>query len=476
MADRRIALAIVHAASLMLAGSALADAKKDFQELFGREAKKVASSPGTADDAAFAAKLLETAESLSEAFALRAMLYEKAFEFGVRNPAGHAKALEAIELLETAVPAKRSDPAWLGRKLKFLKLQYALRKPKARRALAGPYMDTLIAVGDAEFADRKATQAARSYRLALRIAMDLKSSRTKEVITKLKRAAPHSKCPYCQRTGAMPCPDCRILGRSTGKRVCDGCGGKGKVTCDRCGGRWGRKCSTCGGDGKVFMGSRRTGPFSRSTYGTCYTCRGTGWSSLCTKCGKRPTSLKGTVPCSKCKGKRYLGACSTCRGGKKTPCTYCDWQQAKTLAAANQKKRRIEALQAAMIKSPKDVEKRHELILYYVVELDQPADAVKHLIQDVDEVIRTYVPLAAKAVEDVPEAACLELGNWYYQTLLPKAPPAAKRTVLGRAKRYYERFLARSTAEDVNVLKARIFLMRIEKDLKALAPTGSTSK
>ena len=57
------------------------------------------------------------------------------------------------------------------------------------------------------------------------------------------------------------------------------------------------------------------------------------------------------------------------------------------------------------------------MILFNVIELDKPDEAVKLLTADLDESIRTYVSLAAKSPTDLTESVCLELGDWYYKKL-----------------------------------------------------------
>lgn len=66
-------------------------------------------------------------------------------------------------------------------------------------------------------------------------------------------------------------------------------------------------------------------------------------------------------------------------------------------------------------RNPGDAKLRASLVRHCVVEMADPAEAVKLLTGDVDETLRTYVPLAAGRVEDVSQAMCLELATWYRQ-------------------------------------------------------------
>jgi len=60
--------------------------------LFGPEARKVAQTPDTRDDAAFAEKVLNVARTADKTSGLQAMLCEKAYEYGIKNVAGCATA------------------------------------------------------------------------------------------------------------------------------------------------------------------------------------------------------------------------------------------------------------------------------------------------------------------------------------------------------------------------------------------------
>ncbi len=127
---------------------------------------------------------------------------------------------------------------------------------------------------------------------------------------------------------------------------------------------------------------------------------------------------------------------------------------------------RIKSLQAKLSKNAKDTAVRKELILLYVVALDNPAQAEKLLADDLDEVTRTYVPLAVREVESLDESICLELGDWYYRTLSPKAHAGGKPVVLRRAQGYYRRFLESHTKKDAQLYKVKSALKSIEKQLK----------
>jgi len=125
---------------------------------------------------------------------------------------------------------------------------------------------------------------------------------------------------------------------------------------------------------------------------------------------------------------------------------------------------------SALAASPENTTIREKLILLLLVELNQPGEAAKLLTAGVSEQLRTYVPLAAKEVEEVAKEVCLELGDWCV-SLAAKATPGGKANVLSRAQAYYERVVELETS----VLKraiAKAKLVRVEKELDKLGTAG----
>jgi formylglycine-generating enzyme required for sulfatase activity len=155
------------------------------------------------------------------------------------------------------------------------------------------------------------------------------------------------------------------------------------------------------------------------------------------------------------------------------------------VAAISDKKKRVDAVVAQEIqfkslrdklaKDPKDSATREQLVVLYIVARDAPLEAARLLSDDLDEALRTYVGLAGKDIETLNEAACMDMGNWYYKILSAKA--AGKRTVLARAKHYYERFLSLHTKSDIQAIRVKMSLRKIDKELEKLgAPVVSRPK
>lgn len=152
-------------------------------------------------------------------------------------------------------------------------------------------------------------------------------------------------------------------------------------------------------------------------------------------------------------------------------------QRAQQFRAALEK-----AAEAVLVlkRSPDNTAVRISLLTQLVVELNAPAAATKHLVDDVGDVWNTYVPLAARPVDEVEGPAAKELGDWYYRELRPKAVSAdAKTNMLKRSSMYYTRFLATESADETDVMIAKMAVALIAKDLgqtpSTSAPAGGSS-
>jgi formylglycine-generating enzyme required for sulfatase activity len=309
---------------LAATGAALADAKGDFDMLYGQEARKVAATAGTADDAAFAAKLVKDAKSLGDSPQLQTLVYEKAIEFGLRNPAGLPAALEALDALVKAQPDKAAE--YQAIKLKALEGQYRSATGAAKQGAGQAYLDVLLERAEAEAADGKAAEADKLLATALPIATSLRSPKAAEIVAKRR-----------------------------------------------------------------------------------------------------------------------------------------------SLAEATKRQAQIKQLAARIEQNPQDTAARQTLIL--LLEEDKPDEAAKLVTADLNEALRTYVPLAAKKVEELPEASCLDLAAWY-ESLPEKAAPAGKGNAMARAADCYRQYLRLHTQQDAGALKAKKALAAVEKSLGTAASGG----
>ena len=311
----------------LLAGAAIADPQSDYESLFGQEAKKVQATADTKDDANLAAKVLTAAKMATDAPKSQVYFYQKAYELGIRDAGGHATAIEALNLLEKAVPEKRLQ--WQSKRLMILEAVYQRARGAARRAAAEKYLEILLRLADAAAAAGKSKEAWELYRRAHPVAAYVRSPQVAVIAKKIK-------------------------------------------------------------------------------------------------------------------------------------------QTSESAAAAVKRQGTLKSLMGKLAADPRDMKARTELILFCVAELDEPGKAVSLLTKGVDEKLTARVMLASKKIEDVPAGACLELGNWYYETLVAKVSPVGKVALLRRAATYYRRHLALSTERDVKRLNASLALEEIKKELDKL--------
>ena len=141
----------------------------------------------------------------------------------------------------------------------------------------------------------------------------------------------------------------------------------------------------------------------------------------------------------------------------------------KTATTRQAAEQRLQMYVKRLEYDPTDVKARLDLIRFYLVEMDNPAEAGKLLTDETGEVLATYVPLAAGAVDQVAPPACLELAQWY-ESLAARATDVGKGIVCARAKAYYERALSQEGGEEMARLRAAVSLERVKKALERYGP------
>jgi hypothetical protein len=151
------------AASSLGAGSDLGGrrtAERSFDALYGAEARRVAATRETADDLAFARKLLDVAVEMGDDLAAQALLCHRAADFALADPGGAALAVEAMEFLGKVQPAVRA--AARESLLDRLDRRLAAQPPARRHELAVVYLDRLL-----DAAERRAAAGDWDAALAL---------------------------------------------------------------------------------------------------------------------------------------------------------------------------------------------------------------------------------------------------------------------------------------------------------------------
>jgi tetratricopeptide (TPR) repeat protein len=141
------------------------------------------------------------------------------------------------------------------------------------------------------------------------------------------------------------------------------------------------------------------------------------------------------------------------------------------LYVRQQKQKQVVTLKAKLEANPQDAATRKELIRLYVADMDNPAEAAKLLDATADETTRKLLPEAAKPLDQVPEAVCAAMGDWYRSMADQTVVVTSKAALLMRAKAYYQRFVELHAAEDLARTTATLALAKIEESMAAL-PAG----
>ena len=144
-----------------------------FEELFGAQAKAVAATRSTRDDLALARNLLSQAARLRENPAFRNHLYERAFEFALVGPGGHATAAKALDELEKALPDRADE--WAEKRLALDRARFAAASQRQKVSLGTSLVSRLLHVGDARGRAGKWDEAGLLYHEAVRVARAVRS-------------------------------------------------------------------------------------------------------------------------------------------------------------------------------------------------------------------------------------------------------------------------------------------------------------
>lgn len=154
-------------------------ALKSYQTLFGAEEKRVAATGATKDDAQFASSLIEKAKSLTDDPALVELIYNKAYEFGIKDPDGFPAAAQALAKLgeHNAIPKLKLQE----KRVELARLRVK-RGNAADRAEAGNWLvDELTAEADRYVGLREYAEALKRYNEAATVASQVRSPRLDDV-------------------------------------------------------------------------------------------------------------------------------------------------------------------------------------------------------------------------------------------------------------------------------------------------------
>jgi hypothetical protein len=186
-----------------------------------------------------------------------------------------------------------------------------------------------------------------------------------------------------------------------------------------------------------------------------------------------------TVAEARIRGGEFTEASALCRQGQTMLAAIKSDRKDQPLARLKRIMARLaacqqaEQLKARLEADPKDKTAATQLFQVYLVDLDNPAEAAKYADLGTDDITKKYVLVAAMKPENIPEAACQELGDWY-KDLAGAAAGGSKAAMLAKARLYYEQFLVVHPAEDVPRMKAALALEQVNKVLAAIGGAPNT--
>jgi hypothetical protein len=132
--------------------------------------------------------------------------------------------------------------------------------------------------------------------------------------------------------------------------------------------------------------------------------------------------------------------------------------------------KRRDSYKAKLDKDPSDSVTRTKLIMLELLELDNPSAAAKLCNEDVDEMLRTYLPMAAGSMDKTADTACVELGQWYEKLLTKAVSKTAKANAMDRARAWYAQFLLVHETNDMARSGVLLAVKRLdEQEAKARA-------
>jgi len=150
-------------------------------------------------------------------------------------------------------------------------------------------------------------------------------------------------------------------------------------------------------------------------------------------------------------------------------------------AAAREKLlRQLTGLQQAAENDPNNPEANRRLMEFYLIQMDRPKGAAERLGADEpDPILKAYIPLAAKDPDSLTAPACLELGEWYYQSLRPRAETdEAAGDLLLRAHAYYSRYLTLQEEDTPERARATLAMagVRTQMEKLGISPDAAPGK
>jgi len=175
---------------LAAAGTALPAGQRQtpswYADQFGEQEARVARSTSTRDDAEFAAKMLASARELDAQPKAKALLCEKACEFGLKDAAGWATAVEALALLRTCTEGREAEID--ARLLEASEVRYKLSRGPERERAGLRLVAMLVEAGEKALAAGQGDRAVTSYARAVRVASAIRLPQARSIAMRRRLA------------------------------------------------------------------------------------------------------------------------------------------------------------------------------------------------------------------------------------------------------------------------------------------------
>jgi hypothetical protein len=135
---------------------------------------------------------------------------------------------------------------------------------------------------------------------------------------------------------------------------------------------------------------------------------------------------------------------------------------------------RVAGLKNQVKTDPANHAARNELVRVFFAELDSPVEAAKYMDDTTDPSMRKYIPAMVRKVDEVPELASMELGEWL-RGQADSATGQIKANLLRRALAYYDRYLSLHKAADMDRTKIELAQKTAQADLDKLGGADSSA-
>lgn len=120
-----------------------------------------------------------------------------------------------------------------------------------------------------------------------------------------------------------------------------------------------------------------------------------------------------------------------------------------------------EELKAQIQEQPKDNDLRAKAAWFCVLEINDPAEALRLINKSSEETLRANLPLAVESLDKLNEEAALGLAEWY-MALTDRASSGGRDLVLRRSQDYYLRFFSlHKDREDALAIRATLGLKKV---------------